>query len=122
MKSVNYFINNINQDERLSSLFIIVTVSTIIGDEFIKKYYKCRNIEDYKNAKKCFIIGILITLFVYLIFIKKNKRDYYEKIMRKSKSFPSFVRLVGSILLAIGTICLLYFQITDTSITDGPLI
>lgn len=116
------FINNINEDERLSSLFIIVTASTIIGDEFLKRFYRFRNTDDYLKAKKSFIIALLITLFVYLIFIKKNKRDYYNSIIRGRNSFSSYVRLIGSILLAIGTVCLLYFQITDYSLVDGPIL
>lgn len=119
-KSINETIESANTEEKLSLIFIIVSFLSILGDEYVKKYAKCKNKQDYCSAKKLFIIAISITIIVYFIFIKRNKKNYYERIIKGKESFPSLIRLFGSILLAVGAICLLYFQITDNEIDAGP--
>jgi len=114
---LNDEINNLNIDQSLSGIFILLSIATIIGDEFVKKYYKCKDKCAYKTAKKIFISSLTVTLLIYIYFLSKSKREYYEKIINKEESFPNLIRLIGSTLLVVGISCLLYFQITDDELT-----
>jgi len=95
----------------------LLSIATIIGDEFVKKYYITKDKQAFKNAKKIFITSLIITLFIYLYFLKNSKNEYYEKIIKNEESFPNLIRLIGSTLLVVGISCLLYFQITDDELT-----
>ena len=110
-------IENLNTDQSLSGIFILLSIATIIGDEFVKKYYINKDQNAYKTAKKIFISALIITLLIYLYFLKNSKKEYYEQILKKEESFPHLIRLIGSILLVVGISCLLYFQITDDELT-----
>lgn len=116
-KCINNEINNLNIDQSLSGIFIILSIATIIGDEYVKKYYKCNDKEAYKTAKKLFIGALTVTLIIYIYFLSNSKRDYYERIINNKESFPNLIRLIGSILLIAGISCLLYFQINDDELT-----
>lgn len=110
-------IENLNTDQSLSGIFILLSIATIIGDEFVKKYYINKDQNAYKIAKKIFISALIITLLIYLYFLKNSKREYYEQILKNEETFPHLIRLIGSILLVVGISCLLYFQITDDELT-----
>lgn len=117
MNIIKNEIENLNIDQSLSGIFILLSIATIIGDEFVKKYYLTKNKNSYKTAKKIFISALIITLLIYLYFLKNSNKEYYEKISNNEESFPHLVRLIGSTLLVVGISCLLYFQITDDELT-----
>lgn len=110
-------IKNLKIDQGLSGIFILLSVSTIIGDYFVEKYYINKDANAYKKAKKIFISSLLVSLLIYLYFLKNSRNDYYEQIMNKKESFPHLIRLIGSVLLVVGIACLLYFQVTDNELT-----
>lgn len=110
-------IKNLKIDQGLSGIFILLSVSTIIGDYFVEKYYINKDANAYKKAKKIFISSLLVSLLIYLYFLKNSRNDYYEQIMNKKESFPHLIRLIGSVLLVVGIACLLYFQATDSELT-----
>lgn len=122
MNNKNDLLKSLNEDEFISGIFIGVTLITIIGDEFVRKYYKNDDLKEFIKAKKLFILGLVVTLIIYLIFVKKNKINLESRIKNNRETFPARIRLFGSLLLVIGTICLIFFQINDDSITNGPLI
>lgn len=104
-------------DQSLSGIFILLSIATIIGDQFVKKYYINKDKNSYINAKKIFVSSLIITLLIYIYFLKKSNDGYYEKIEKNEESFPQLIRLIGSILLVVGISCLLFFQITDDELT-----
>lgn len=110
-------IKNLQIDQGLSGIFILLSIATIIGDYFVEKYYINNDENAYKSAKKIFIASLLISLLIYIYFLKNSRNDYYEQIMNKKESFPHLIRLIGSVLLVVGIACLLYFQATDNELT-----
>ena len=110
-------IKGLKIDQSLSGVFIILSIATIIGDEFVEKYYLNNDKSAYWNAKKIFITSLSITLIIYLYFLKNSNDDYYKQIINNQESFPHLIRLIGSILLVVGIGCLLYFQIKDDELT-----
>ena len=110
-------IKGLKIDQSLSGVFIILSIATIIGDEFVEKYYLNNDKSAYWNAKKIFIASLSITLIIYLYFLKNSNDDYYKQIINNQESFPHLIRLIGSILLVVGIGCLLYFQIKDDELT-----
>ena len=61
-------IKDLKIDQSLSGIFIILSIATIIGDEFVEKYYLNNDKSAYRNAKKIFIASLSITLIIYLYF------------------------------------------------------
>ena len=116
-ENINNEIRNLSTDQSLSGIFIVLSIATIIGDQFVKKYYICNDKSAYKTAKKIFISALTVTLLIYIYFLRNSKRDYYEKIAQNEESFPNLVRLIGSTLLVVGISCLLFFQIADDELT-----
>ena len=117
MNNIINELNNLKTDQSLSGIFILLSIATIIGDEFVKKYYVTKDKNAYHNAKKIFITSLTVTLLIYLYFLKNSKNEYYEKIIKNEESFPHLIRLIGSTLLVVGISCLLYFQIKDDELT-----
>ncbi len=110
-------IQKLNIDQSLSGVFILLSIATIIGDEFVKKYYKTQDPKAYVSAKNLFIGALIISLLIYLYFLKESKNAYYEKIVDKEDVFPYIIRLIGSTLLVVGIVCLIYFQIAEEELT-----
>ena len=110
-------IKNLEVDQSLSGIFILLSVATIIGDQFVKKYYINKDKNAYITAKKIFISSLIVTLLIYIYFLKKSKDGYYKEILQREESFPHLIRLIGSALLVVGIPCLLFFQITDDELT-----
>ena len=110
-------IKSLELDQSLSGIFILLSVATIIGDQFVKKYYINKDKNAYITAKKIFISSLIVTLLIYIYFLKKSKDGYNEEILQGEESFPHLIRLIGSTLLVVGISCLLFFQITDDELT-----
>lgn len=95
--------------------FIIVSALDIYGDELIKRSVK-NNAPNLKTkAENLFLFVALISILVYIYFFYRNYTDY-KKYCNKEYE----IRLFGSILVLVGTLCLLYFQIKTTTIDDLP--
>ena len=110
-------LKDLKKDQSLSGIFIILSICTIVGDEFVKKYYITKNKNNYITAKKIFISSLTVSLLIYLYFLKNSKKEYYEKIIKNKESFPNLIRLIGSIFLVVGIACFLYFKINDEELT-----
>lgn len=117
MNKIMEELKSLEIDQSLSGIFILLSIATIIGDQFVKKYYINDDKNAYISAKKIFISSLIVTLLIYIYFLKKSKIGYYEKIAKNEESFSHLVRLIGSSLLVVGISCLLFFQITDDELT-----
>ena len=65
---------------------------------------------------KLFLFLTFVSLIIYVYFFMRNYSDYQKY---KNKSYE--VRLFGSILVLVASICFIYFQLT-TRTEDSPSI
>ena len=89
--------------------FIIVSIINIYGDELIKKSVRENDSEVKKKAENLFLFISLISVLIYVYFFYRNYTDYQKYCNRYYES-----RLFGSILILIGTLCLVYFQLYNS--------
>lgn len=96
-------------------VFIIISVLDIYGDELLKKNLTEGDKEAQKKAQKLFLGVSVVSIIIYIYFLFRNSNDYKKY---HNKSYE--VRLIGSILILTGSLCLLYFQLTTMQQTDSP--
>ncbi len=113
MKNKEEIIRQLSFENIIWILFIGTSILNIISDELIKKSIICNDDSD-EVAKVLSFIVIFITLITYVYFIIRNYNDYKNNMTDTYK-----IRLFGSILLLIGTLCLLYFLIKSGEVTES---
>lgn len=95
--------------------FIIISVLDIYGDELIKKNLRYNDKKALEKANKLFLGIAAFSILIYIYFLIRNYSDYKKY---KNKNYE--IRLIGSTLILIGSLCLLYFQYKNTRIVDSP--
>lgn len=113
-------INDLNNDNLLSAIIIGVTLLTIIGNNVYKRYYETGKVKYVEKSRIIYITGLIIALGIYLIFEKSNYENLKNKVMNSDNPTPAFVRLVGSVLVVIGTLCFIYYQFNEEYPGGGP--
>lgn len=94
--------------------FIVISILDIYGDSLIRKSLLRKDQEANKKANHLFLGIISFSILIYVYFFARNYYDYKKY---KTKSYE--VRMVGSILVLLGTFCLFYFQLTNTQEVDS---
>lgn len=97
-------------------IFIVVSALDIYGDELVKKYIRENDKKADIRAKKIFFYVLIVTIIIYMYFFIRN----YHDVQNHPGNDEYEIRLLGSVFMLAGTICLLYFQIETTTITEGP--
>lgn len=108
-------IRRLNFENFIWFLFIIISILDIYGDELIKKNLRYNDKKANEKANKLFLSIIFISVLIYIYFFIRNYSDY-----KKYHDKNHEIRLIGSILILSGTICLLYFQYKNVNPTDSP--
>ena len=119
MKSIDDELNRLNFEEWLLIILIAVTICNIIGNNLQKLYVKTDNKKYLKNASLIFIITLFVTIIVYLYFVNRNYKVYKNSNKRNKTLYK--IKLIGSILIDVGVILLLYFQINDPEFIGAPI-
>lgn len=96
-------------------IFIIISALDIYGDELLKKSLTGSDKKAQKKAQKIFLGVSIVSILIYIYFLMRNSNDYKKY---HNKSYET--RLIGSILILVGSICLLYFQLTTMQEIDSP--
>lgn len=114
-EDVEKTIKRLNFENFLWFLFIIVAVLDIYGDELIKKDLRYNDKKSTVRANRVFLGALFVAVLIYFYFLIRNYSDY-----QKHHDESHEIRLIGSILLLAGTICLIYFQLKNINPTDSP--
>ena len=117
---INKGLNNLTRDNILSFIIIGITLLTITGNNTYKKYYKTGLTKFINDARVIYLISLLSALIIYIIFEINNYETLKRKVMSSSNPKPAFIRLVGSVLIVIGTICFIYYQTKEEYPAGGP--
>jgi len=108
-------IKRLNFENFIWFLFIIISILDIYGDELIKKNLRYNDKKAIDRANKVFLGVIFVSVLIYIYFFIRNYSDY-----KKQHDKNHEIRLIGSILILSGTICLLYFQLNNVTPNDSP--
>jgi magnesium-transporting ATPase (P-type) len=111
-------IKRLDFEDLIWIVFIILSIGSIVGDNYQKIYIKTKN-NSYKNkANNLFEIILFITLLIYIYFIIRNY--YFWK--KESNKQLYFIKLLGSAFLLAGVLCLIYFQTHENDFVGTPAI
>ena len=104
-------------DNMIALIFIILSIINIIGDEEKKKYIKTNDERYNQNANRLFVLVQLVTTIVCVFFVYRN----YNNLKNENSSINE-IRLIGSILIFVGSLLILITQTNDNSINNFPII
>lgn len=109
--------NSILIDEVIILIFIVLNIINIYADELEKKYLFNGNVKDLKNANDVVIFTLVITLIIYIYFAYLNYKEY-----KNNETNIYETRLIGTILIIIGLICLIYFRYKNPELSTLDII
>lgn len=117
---MNSEINRLNFEDVLWIIFVILSLLNIVSNNYQKEYILTNN-QEYEN--KANIISVTVLIILLLIYIYFFLRNYNMYINKDKTSNEDKIKVFGSLLFIIGTLCLLYFQINsnDNFIGDQTL-
>jgi uncharacterized membrane protein len=117
-QNINNQIKELNYENILWIVFAFLCLLNILGNKEDEEYLKS-NINQYKKqSDQTFIFVLIITLFIYCYFFTRNYHAY-EKVPAAKKDLY-LIKLFGSCFLIAGVLCLIYFQIQQTSFSGSP--
>lgn len=113
-------LDRLNFEDKIWLVFTIISILNIKGT-FKEKEYLITNSEYSKRiSNNIFLFTLIISFFIYLYFLHRNHLAYIDASSNQKNLYK--VKMLGSILLIIGVICLIYFQTNQTSLIDSPTI
>ena len=118
IKLNNKEINRLEFENILWLIFAIVCLLNIVGD-YEEEIYIKNNDYKYKNkANKVFELTLSVTFLIYVYFAIRN----YNALNKASDEMKSLyeIKLLGSIFLIAGVVCLLYFQFNQKNFIGSP--
>ena len=120
MNTIEKELKRLNFEDILWCIFIILSILNIVSNKLQKDYVMTNHQYYEDNANNISVCVLSILVFIYLYFFLRNYRMYNDK---ESPTNADFVKVIGSLLFIIGSLCLLYFQIhSDDNFIGGPAI
>ena len=118
--NIDMELNRLNFEDILWVIFIFLSVMNIISNK-LQKEYIVSNKQYYEDkANNISVCVLTILVFIYLYFFLRNYNMYNNK---DTPSSEDMVKVIGSFLFIVGTLCLLYFQInSDDNFIGEPLL
>ena len=96
-------------EDNLSIIFIILNLLNIRANAIIENAILTNNISQVSKALKIYRFIIVISILLYIYFVKRNYKFYIES--RKKVNYDNTlekIRLEGSLLILVGTLVLGY--------------
>lgn len=105
--------NRLLFEDNISIVFIIVSLINIKANNIIEDAILTNDYDKYQKALTLYKINIIITILVYIYFIIRNVYFYNQAI--ENNEDPTFekIRVLGSVLILIGTLLLAYTLFND---------
>lgn len=108
-------IKQLNIEKGLFIIFILTSVVSIYADTLQQYYIKTNNPNYNKQAKNIFITTLIITLIIYSYFLYRNYNQLKDAMLNNKNVFNNSIRVFGSILIIVATLCFIYFQLNNTT-------
>lgn len=113
-KTINK-LKRLNFEDYVWILYASISLANVYGNYYNKQYLKGQNKAGLNTANKIFEITIIITFLIYIYFFLRNYKNYKEAPQEEKEVY--FVRVIGSIFLIVGAVCLIYYQ-KEKTISD----
>ncbi len=110
-------IKQLNIEKGLFIVFILISIVSIYADTLQQYYIKTNNLNYNKRAKNLFITTLIITLIIYSYFLYRNYNQLKDAMINNKNVFNNSIRVFGSILIVVATLCFIYFQLNSASET-----
>ena len=118
--SIIYTMNNkikeIETDELIWIIFIILSIINIYGDELHKKSLTTNN-QKSNIAKQIFLLTAISSLLIYFYFLSNS----YKELQNTDNLELQKTKITGIILIIIGNILIIYFNINEKE-TEPPIL
>lgn len=96
-------------EDNLSIIFIILNLLNIRANAIIENAILTGDISQISNALKIYRLIIVISILLYIYFVKRNYEFYIESKQKVNyDNTLEKIRLTGSIFILVGTILLGY--------------
>lgn len=120
MNNTDSEIRRLDFENIINGIFICISLINVFGNEFQKKYLLDGNILYKEYANNLYVLGLIISFFLYIYFFNRNYSMYNNK---DNPTDSDLIKVMGSFLYIVGVLCLLYFQINseDNFIIGEPV-
>ena len=96
-------------EDNLSIIFIILNLLNIRANAIIENAILTGDISQISNALKIYRLIIVISILLYIYFVKRNYEIYIESKQKVNyDNTLEKIRLTGSVFILVGTILLGY--------------
>ena len=96
-------------EDNLSIIFIILNLLNITANAIIENAILTGDISQISNALKIYRLIIVISILLYIYFVKRNYEFYIESKQKVNyDNTLEKIRLTGSVFILVGTILLGY--------------
>ena len=99
-------------------IFAMLCIMNVYGDYNDEEYLITNDKKFKEKSNYIFEITLIVTFFIYLYFLSRNYK-FYQKSSPQDKELYS-IKLLGSSFLLAGIVCLIYFQIKQSSFIGSP--
>lgn len=111
-------LKRLNFEDMLWIIFIFLSFCNIVGNHFEKKYLHSNAFQDKHMANEVFLFALTVTFFIYIYFFIRNYHSF--KNSSPKERFTYTIKVLGSIFLIIGVLCLIYFQKHNEDFIGSP--
>ena len=105
-------------DEIIWIIFITVSITNIIGDEFEKNYCQTKNQNSLNKSKNIFTLTLFISLIIYSYILYTR----YQKLKNNPYNNLTKQRLFASILVVVASFINLSCQLKDRQPTNPTIL
>lgn len=113
---MNNKIKEIETDELIWIIFIILSIINIYGDELYKKSLTTNN-QKSNITKQIFLLTAISSLLIYFYFLSNS----YKELQNTDNIELQKTKITGIILIIIGNILIIYFNINEKE-TEPPIL
>lgn len=99
-------------------VFAGLCILNILGDNDEIFYIERKDVSYKNEANTIFELTLTMTFFIYLYFFNRNFKQFNKASSDKKSLYE--VKVLGSIFLISGIICLIYFQKKQKNFTGSP--
>ena len=111
-------LKRLNFEDYVWIVFIFLCFLNICGNQLEKIFLRTNNSSFRRKSNNFYILALVIVFFIYSYFITRNLYQFH-KANHQDKALYS-IKVLGSILVLIGIVLLLYFQKNERTFVGSP--
>lgn len=114
-------IKDLQFEEILLVVFIITGCFNIYANEEQQKYFKYNNELDLQISDRIFAFTLFISVIIYFYYVYRNYKNVKNCTDNQKYYNLCQIRLLGSILVTVGFILVLYFELNKRNAIGTPI-